>query len=86
MVFDYTSPVRSFIEENDLTGKTIVPFCTHDGYGPGSSVDGIKKLLPSGTKVLDVFDIKGSEADNAGPFIASWLKKLRLFQKKSNDG
>jgi hypothetical protein len=74
-------PVRSFIESNDLTGKTIVPFCTHDGYGPGSSVDSIKELLPDGTKVLDVFDIKGSKVDDAGPLIHSWLRKIGIISK-----
>jgi flavodoxin len=70
------TPVRSFLEKHDLTGKTIVPFCTHDGHGPGSSVNSIKELLPRGTKVLDVFDITGSKADGAERLIASWLKKI----------
>lgn len=74
-------PVRSFIENNDLIGKTIIPFCTHDGFGPGSSVDSIKGLLPDGTKVLDVFDIKGSEGDGAGPLIHSWLKEIGIISK-----
>ncbi|MGN0630676.1 MAG: flavodoxin, partial [Ruminococcus sp.] len=29
--------VLSFLEEYDLSGKTVVPFCTHDGYGAGQS-------------------------------------------------
>jgi flavodoxin len=73
------TPVRSFLENHDLTGETIVPFCTHDGYGPGSSVNSIKGLLPRDTKVLDVFDIKGSKADGAERLIASWLKKIGII-------
>jgi hypothetical protein len=69
-------PVRSFIERNDLTGKMIVPFCTHDGYGPGNSVDIIKKLLPGNTAVLDTFDIRGSRADSAEQPVASWLRRI----------
>jgi flavodoxin len=69
-------PVRSFIESHDLADKIIVPFCTHDGYGAGNSVNVIKQLLPSGTSVLDVFDIKGSEANSAKQRIASWLVKI----------
>lgn len=75
------TPVRSFIEENDLSEKTIVPFCTHDGYGPGSSVDVIKQLLPKDTRVLNVFDVSGPEAANADPRIASWLKEIGIVSK-----
>jgi flavodoxin len=69
-------PVRSFIQGNDLTGKIIAPFCTHDGYGPGRSVDVVKELLPDGTTILDAFDMKGSEADDANRLIASWLEGI----------
>lgn len=31
------TPVLSFLEEQSLSGKTVIPFCTHDGYGAGSS-------------------------------------------------
>jgi flavodoxin len=71
------TPVRSFLESHDLTGKIIVPFCTHDGYGSGESVAVIKDLLPSGTTVLNVFDIKGKDAGKAGALIKTWLKKLK---------
>jgi flavodoxin len=71
-------PVRSFIETHDLTGKTIVPFCTHDGYGPGNSVAVITRLLPTGTNVLDVFDIKGSNTGGAKRPIMSWLEKIGI--------
>lgn len=29
--------VLSFLAEYDLYGKTVIPFCTHDGYGAGST-------------------------------------------------
>lgn len=29
--------VLSFLNEYDLSGKTVIPFCTHDGYGAGSN-------------------------------------------------
>jgi len=38
--------VRAFLEEYDFSGKTIVPFCTHEGSGLGSSVRDIAKLCP----------------------------------------
>ena len=37
----------SFLEKHDFTGKTIVPFCTHEGSGLGSTESKLKKALPS---------------------------------------
>ena len=28
--------VRTFLSEYDFSGKIVIPFCTHDGYGTGS--------------------------------------------------
>lgn len=39
--------VFTFLEEYDFSGKTIVPFCTHEGSGMGSSERDIKKLCPN---------------------------------------
>lgn len=32
---DVPQAVLSFLKEYDLSGKTVIPFCTHDGYGAG---------------------------------------------------
>jgi flavodoxin len=37
-------PIAAFLSEYDLSGKTIVPFCTHLGSGLGRSVTDIAKL------------------------------------------
>ena len=42
----FPAPVRTFLSENDLSGKTIVPFSTHLGSGLGRSVSDISKLCP----------------------------------------
>lgn len=36
--------IRSFLSAYDFSGKTVVPFCTHDGYGPAAP------MIPSGRK------------------------------------
>ncbi len=48
----------TFIENNDLSGKTIIPFCTHTGSGLGRSVKDIKAALPDS-------DVKDGFACNA---------------------
>ena len=39
-------PVASFLEEYDLAGKTIIPFCSHGGGRFGQSLTAIAKLAP----------------------------------------
>ena len=56
--------VYTFLESYDFTGKTIIPFCTNEGSGMGSSVRFIKKLCP-GANVEDGTPIHGAEAANA---------------------
>jgi flavodoxin len=42
-------PVFTFLEEYDFSGKTIIPFCTHEGSGMGRSEKDIAKLCPKAT-------------------------------------
>jgi len=37
----FPAPVKTFLSEYDLSGKTILPFCTHEGSGLGRSVTDI---------------------------------------------
>ncbi len=39
-------PIASFLESYDLSGKKIVPFCTHGGGRLGQSISAIAKLSP----------------------------------------
>lgn len=65
--------VFSFLEHFDLGGKTIRPFCTHEGSGMGKSVSDIKKLCPRAT-VESGLAIHGASAGGASKEIAGWLK------------
>lgn len=54
----------TFLESYDFKGKRIIPFCTNEGSGMGSSVRFIQKLCP-GAKVMNGIPIHGAEAANA---------------------
>ena len=54
----------TFLESYDFTGKRIIPFCTNEGSGMGSSERFIKKLCPGAT-VLSGTPIHGAEAQTA---------------------
>ncbi|KAA6440918.1 flavodoxin [Dyadobacter flavalbus] len=51
-------PVKSFLKQYNLKGKTIAPFNTNAGYGIGSTFEEVKNLA-SGTRVLDGFSTRG---------------------------
>jgi flavodoxin len=85
-------PVKSFLKQNDLSGKKIVPFNTNGGYGTGSSFDTVKELCPNST-VLDgystkggverdgiFFVMKGEKEKQAEMEVKKWLKKLNLVK------
>lgn len=43
------APVRSFLSQLDLKGKTVVPFITHGGYGVGKSTAELAKMAKGAT-------------------------------------
>lgn len=64
--------VFTFLENFDLGGKTIKPFCTHEGSGMGSSVADIKKLCP-GARVENGLAIHGGSVNRARNDIEKWI-------------
>ena len=66
--------VFTFLESYDFSGKTIIPYCTHEGSGMGKSERDIKKLCPN-AKVLSGLAIRGGSVTRADKELANWLKK-----------
>ena len=64
--------VFTFLEHYDFSGKTIKPFCTHEGSGMGSSVSDIKKLCPT-AKVEEGLAIRGGSAARSKAEIEKWV-------------
>jgi len=72
-----SAPVKSFLSQYDLSGKTIAPFTTHGGSGLGQSLSDIAALCPSST-LLDGLAVWGNKAGSAQSEVADWVRKLRL--------
>jgi flavodoxin len=66
-------PVSAFLSEYDLSGKTILPFCTHGGGGQGHIARDISKLCPA-SKILDCLVINDGALASTGE-LSSWLKR-----------
>lgn len=64
--------VVTFLEKFDFTGKTILPLCTNEGSGMGSSERDIKKYA-KGADVKRGLSITGSQAANSKDAVKKWL-------------
>jgi len=69
----------TFLEEYEFSGKTIIPFCTHEGSGMGHSERDIKKLC-SNSNVDNGLAIRGRQVQRAEQEISVWLKTLGLMR------
>ena len=76
---DLPMTVYTFLESYDFSGKTIIPFCTHEGSGLSGTARSIANVCPGAT-VLDGFAIRGSAAQNrqneAKSDVGKWLSGL----------
>ena len=85
-------PVKSFLHQYKLKGKTVIPFNTNGGYGVGSSFENVKKLCPQST-ILEGFTtrggseidghnlvIKDAKAEEARKEVENWLKTLGMLK------
>lgn len=85
-------PIKSFLKQYDLRGKTVVPFNTNAGYGIGSSFETVKSLCPN-SKLLEGFSMQGGiERDGvllaikdekrkeAETKVEQWLKKIAVIK------
>ena len=64
--------VATFLERYDFTGKTILPLCTNEGSGMGSSERDIKKYA-KGADVKKGLSITGSQAASSKDTVKKWL-------------
>lgn len=65
-------PVNTFVEANDFTGKTVIPFCTSASSGLGRSGELLAELAGSGNWLQGHrFSSRVSEQD-----VRSWLDTL----------
>lgn len=67
----------TFLEEYDMSGKTIIPFSTHGGSGWGSSLSELRTLCP-GAEFINGFSTAGTNARNAQNDVRTWLSGLDI--------
>lgn len=71
---DLPMAVYTFLEAFDWTGKTIYPFCTHEGSGLSGTERNIAAVC-QGADVKKGLAIHGSYAGQSGQAVLQWLKQ-----------
>lgn len=75
---DLPMPCYTFFDKVKLEGKTIAPFCTHEGSGLSGTDSNIANATKA--KVTEALVMKGSVAQNsrdeAKKEVTDWMKKL----------
>ena len=82
-------PMKAFLKEHDLSGKTVIPFNTNGGYGVGSSFQTVEDRCPD-SNVLEGFStrgglerdgiylaIKGERREGVHAAVTDWLRGLQ---------
>ncbi|PZX55602.1 flavodoxin family protein [Algoriphagus chordae] len=76
-------PMKTFLSENDLSGKFVIPFNTNAGYGIGSSFDKVEELCPD-SKILKGYSTKGGIERDGILFVMEGTKEVEV-KKEVND-
>lgn len=75
----FPAPVKTFLSEYDFSGKTIAPFCTHEGSSLGRSAADIAKLCPK-SALLNGAAIRGSVVKTAQNKVSEWLREIKIMK------
>lgn len=74
--FNRVAPaVASFLVENDFSGKTVVPFCTHGGNGAARVAADLRNYLPD-IQIAGCLDILEDGGGSADATIQEWIERI----------
>ena len=69
--------VKRFLQDNDFSGKTIAPICTHEGSRMGRSLTDIRALCPNST-ITEGLDVRGGSVGGARNTVRDWINKIGI--------
>lgn len=69
--------VKRFLQDNDFSGKTIAPICTHEGSRMGRSVTDIKAICSNST-ITEGLDVRGGNVGSARNTVRDWINKIGI--------
>ena len=80
---DMPMPVYTFLEAHQYEGKTIIPFCTHEGSGLANTENYLRNVC-KGAEVLNGLAIRGriaqNEQEKAKEEVENLLKEINIIK------
>jgi flavodoxin len=78
-IWGETAPpvIRSFLSQHDFSGKTLVPFITHGGYGQGRSMNVVKEHA-AGARILNPFVMEADQERRTLMQVSQWLGRVNV--------
>jgi flavodoxin len=75
-IWGETTPpvIRSFLKAHDWSGKTLQPFITHGGYGPGNSMEVLRSHAPA-ARIEVPFVLEADQERRTLNQVKEWLGK-----------
>ncbi|RRI05822.1 flavodoxin [Mesorhizobium tamadayense] len=78
-IWGMTAPsvIRSFLSQHDLSGRTLVPFITHGGYGLGQSLDVLAEHAPR-ARLVEGFSKQCDQERETLQEVTNWLGRINV--------
>ena len=80
--------IYTFLESYDLTGKTVIPFNTHEGSGQSGTQQVIANALP-GSTVMQGLAVRGKTAqedpEQTQALVNEWLEGLGMLKANNEE-
>jgi flavodoxin len=73
------SVIRSFLSQHDLSGKALVPFITHGGYGLGNSLAVLAEHAPR-ARIMNGFSKRCDQEREILTEVTQWLGSVKLVR------
>lgn len=74
----YPMAVATFMENHNLQGKTIIPFCTHGGGGVDKGFTDVQRSSPN-SQHLKGLSLSGSRAGSSMSEVEKWLREIKVI-------
>jgi hypothetical protein len=73
-IWGETTPpvIRSFLKAHDWSGKTLQPFITHGGYGPGNSMEVLRSHAQA-ARIEEPFVLEADQERRTLNQVKEWL-------------
>lgn len=71
--------IYTFLDEYDLSGKTVAPFNTSGGSGFSDSLDMIAEMEPE-ARITEGLSLGSSEAEDCSDTVSGWLGSIGLAE------